>query len=200
VTRPKFRRNESTGTIGGPVVIPGLYDGRNKTFFFATVGYTRFLSGYANRSTVYTGIPTGLGDVRTRDTMAVVANRYIAEGVQDDPTLPQNILTRIRTFPADQVSFLERKFFTNTTPGQVAFRSMTPSDIHPVAINILNKKRNGSFYCPASGRATPSCRAEDSSAASRSWSTRSPPSLNPCRASPRWSTTSACRIACASPM
>jgi len=149
VTRPKFRRNESTGTIGGPVVIPGLYDGRNKTFFFATVGYTRFLSGYANRSTVYTGIPTGLGDVRTRDTMAVVANRYIAEGVQDDPTLPQNILTRIRTFPADQVSFLERKFFTNTTPGQVAFRSMTPSDIHPVAINILNQKRNGSLLLPS---------------------------------------------------
>jgi hypothetical protein len=32
--RNAFRRNEYGGAIGGPVRIPGLYDGRNKTFFF----------------------------------------------------------------------------------------------------------------------------------------------------------------------
>jgi Carboxypeptidase regulatory-like domain/TonB dependent receptor len=31
---PPFVRNEFGGTIGGPVVLPGLYDGREKTFFF----------------------------------------------------------------------------------------------------------------------------------------------------------------------
>ena len=31
----KFQRNEYGGSIGGPVVIPKLYDGRNRTFFFA---------------------------------------------------------------------------------------------------------------------------------------------------------------------
>lgn len=31
---PDFTRNVYGGTIGGPVVIPRLYDGRNKTFFF----------------------------------------------------------------------------------------------------------------------------------------------------------------------
>lgn len=32
--RTPFHRNQFGGTIGGPVLIPGLYDGRNRTFFF----------------------------------------------------------------------------------------------------------------------------------------------------------------------
>ncbi|MFN7919710.1 MAG: TonB-dependent receptor [Bryobacteraceae bacterium] len=147
--RPNFRRSENGGTIGGPVIIPGVYNGKDRTFFFGSLAYTYFLSGYANRATVYTGIPSGLGDVRTRETMAEVANRYIREGVADDPTFAQNILTRIRTFPAEQIPFLERKFFASTTPGSVAFRTLTAKDIHPVAINILNQKRNGSFLLPS---------------------------------------------------
>lgn len=31
---PLYRRNDFGGTIGGPVVIPHLYDGRGKTHFF----------------------------------------------------------------------------------------------------------------------------------------------------------------------
>ena len=32
--KPPLRRHEFGGHIGGPVYIPKLYDGRNKTFFF----------------------------------------------------------------------------------------------------------------------------------------------------------------------
>jgi len=32
--RDQLKRNQFGGTVGGPVVIPHLYDGRNKTFFF----------------------------------------------------------------------------------------------------------------------------------------------------------------------
>ncbi|HJT86346.1 MAG TPA: TonB-dependent receptor [Bryobacteraceae bacterium] len=32
--RPRNRRNDYGGTLGGPVVIPHVYDGHNKTFFF----------------------------------------------------------------------------------------------------------------------------------------------------------------------
>jgi hypothetical protein len=34
--RPKSRKNDFGGTFGGPVRIPKVYDGRNKTFFFFT--------------------------------------------------------------------------------------------------------------------------------------------------------------------
>ena len=32
---PAFRQNEFGGVVGGPVWIPKLYNGKNKTFFFA---------------------------------------------------------------------------------------------------------------------------------------------------------------------
>ncbi len=32
--RPRNRRNDFGGTLGGPVIIPKIYNGRNKTFFF----------------------------------------------------------------------------------------------------------------------------------------------------------------------
>lgn len=34
--RPKQRLNNYGGTIGGPIIIPKLYDGRNKSFFFVS--------------------------------------------------------------------------------------------------------------------------------------------------------------------
>ena len=32
--RPKSRQNDFGGSFGGPVWIPKIYDGHNKTFFF----------------------------------------------------------------------------------------------------------------------------------------------------------------------
>jgi hypothetical protein len=40
---PRNRRNDFGGTLGGPVVIPKLYNGRNKTFFF--FAYEQYLEG-----------------------------------------------------------------------------------------------------------------------------------------------------------
>lgn len=37
--RPNDPRKFSSGVIGGPIVLPKLYDGRNRTFFFASVQY-----------------------------------------------------------------------------------------------------------------------------------------------------------------
>ena len=36
VNKEKLTRNQFGGTLGGPVMIPGMFDGRNKTFFFAS--------------------------------------------------------------------------------------------------------------------------------------------------------------------
>lgn len=40
----KFVDNTPSFTVGGPVYIPGVYDGRNKTFFFAAGQWDRFFS------------------------------------------------------------------------------------------------------------------------------------------------------------
>lgn len=57
--RPKRRENEAGGSIGGPVFIPKVYDGRNKTFWFFT--YTKQLqpATISNASPVPT-LPTVL--------------------------------------------------------------------------------------------------------------------------------------------
>lgn len=40
-TRPAFRGNDYGFTVGGPVVLGKLYNGRNKTFFFALMGWIK---------------------------------------------------------------------------------------------------------------------------------------------------------------
>jgi hypothetical protein len=40
-----FRYNQFGGTVGGPVWIPKVYNGHNKTFFFASIEIVRFIQG-----------------------------------------------------------------------------------------------------------------------------------------------------------
>src|SRR5262245_58038353 len=136
--RPKFRRNETSVTFGGPVI-------KNKLFFFASAQRTNFLSGYASNAVARVGLPVGLSDVRTPETIAKVLNDYLANGQADNSGFAANFLSRLRAFPADQQPGLFQKFFgtTNPNPANLQFRQMTPADIHPVAINILNAKREG---------------------------------------------------------
>jgi hypothetical protein len=53
--RTKYRQNEGGFTLGGPVVIPHVYDGRNKTFFFGSLGW--FFSRVGSGGSIIT-IPT----------------------------------------------------------------------------------------------------------------------------------------------
>ncbi len=48
--RDQLKRNQFGGVIGGPVVIPYFYDGRNRTFFFFGYQGTRIrnISGTSN--------------------------------------------------------------------------------------------------------------------------------------------------------
>ncbi len=50
--RPPLRRQQLGATVGGPVVIPKVYDGRNKTFFFASYEPTRQLSSLQSATTL----------------------------------------------------------------------------------------------------------------------------------------------------
>lgn len=143
--RPKFRRNESSGTFGGPLL-------RNKTFFFVSVQRTEFVSGFASRAIATTAIPEGLGDVRTRESIAAVANRWLQGGAAGHPEFAAAFLRGIRAFPAEQIPGLEQKFFTSVANANApVLRMLTAQDIHPVAINVLNVKRNGAFLLPSAG-------------------------------------------------
>jgi len=51
---PPFRRNQFGGAAGGPLVIPGLYDGHSRTFFFADYAGLRETRGLTFVNTVPT--------------------------------------------------------------------------------------------------------------------------------------------------
>jgi len=53
-TLPDFKRNVFGGTVGGPVYLPKLYTGKNRTFFFALFEADR----QTNPSTTLTSVPT----------------------------------------------------------------------------------------------------------------------------------------------
>ena len=52
--RPSDNKNEYGGSLGGPIHIPKLYDGRDKTFFFFTWEQFKQKPGYANFITLPT--------------------------------------------------------------------------------------------------------------------------------------------------
>ncbi len=51
-SRPPFRLNQFGGSVGGPVVIPRLYNGRNKTFYFGNAEFVRLVEGVTFTSTL----------------------------------------------------------------------------------------------------------------------------------------------------
>ena len=140
VAKPEFRRNDTTVTLGGPLL-------RGRTHFFGSVQRQGFRSGYATNANAAIGLPTGLTDTRNAATIAGVANQWIQTGVQDDPRFAQNFMNALRAFPADQQAGLIAQFFAD--PARLVFRQLTAGDIHPVALNILNTKRDGQFLIPS---------------------------------------------------
>ncbi len=146
VKKPAFRRNDTTATLGGPVL-------PRRLFFFGAAQRQGFTSGYASNANAATGLPTGLTDVRTADTIAAAANEWIRTGVQDNPKFAANFMNALKAFPAEQQAGLIAQFFAN--PASLTFRELTAADIHPVALKVLNTKRNGQFLIPSPSPSMP---------------------------------------------
>jgi hypothetical protein len=102
--RDHLKRNQFGGTIGGPVYIPHLYNGKNKTFFF--VGYQgtriRNVSGTANA--IVPLAQNNTGDFSNVLDASNPANPFGAATKIIDPTtgqpFPGNIIPQNRLDPA----------------------------------------------------------------------------------------------------
>ncbi len=88
--RPRDRKNNYGGSLGGPVYIPKVYDGRNRTFFFINWDIYDFRSGtlpsYANTTPVDTFKQGDFGQLLTTNQAGVDAlGRPVYEGSIYDP-------------------------------------------------------------------------------------------------------------------
>lgn len=107
-TRSVNRQNEFGGSLGGPVTIPKLYSGRDKTFFFFNANLFRFVAGPAN----------SLGSVPTE-----------AFRRGDLSAWPLKIYDPATTRPDDAGGFTRDPFPGNVIP---------PSRLSPVTQKILS--------------------------------------------------------------
>lgn len=95
-----FKQNQFGGTVGGPVLFPKLYNGRNKTFFFASYQGFRL----ANEGPSFGNYPTPTqltGDLSSLAT----PNKPVIDPVTGLP-FPGNIIPANR-IPANLVSFFQ---------------------------------------------------------------------------------------------
>jgi hypothetical protein len=69
--KPAFRQSQFGGTVGGPIVVPKLYDGRDRTFFFADYQGTRVAQGKTYTSTVPTLTERNSGYTNLQDLIAL---------------------------------------------------------------------------------------------------------------------------------
>lgn len=91
---PPFQRNEFGGTIGGPVKLPGLYDGKDRTFFFAQYQGFRQVLGTTQVFPVPTaderkGIDTLKFADGTFDTLTVAVDQRV-QAILDGYPLPNS--------------------------------------------------------------------------------------------------------------
>ncbi|MGH9628839.1 MAG: carboxypeptidase regulatory-like domain-containing protein, partial [Bryobacteraceae bacterium] len=102
-----FRRNQFGGALGGPVYIPRLYDGRDRTFFFFHYEATRQSSQHTALSTVPTALEKQGNFSDTRDSAGRLITIYDPSSVHTDPQtgklvrepFPANIIPRSRMDP-----------------------------------------------------------------------------------------------------
>jgi hypothetical protein len=120
VSRPEYRENQFGGTIGGPVVIPHLYNGRNKTFFFFDYQHTGILQSSLYTETVPTGLMHSSGFTNLQDLIAGnsgtntdALGRVFSHGTVLDPATTRGVAAGA----TDPVSGL-----TNTTKATVYVR------------------------------------------------------------------------------
>ncbi|MGD0482182.1 MAG: TonB-dependent receptor [Terracidiphilus sp.] len=69
--KPEFRQNQFGGTLGGPIVIPHFYNGRDKSFFFFDYQGTRVVQGKTFTETVPTAAENTGGFTNLQDLISL---------------------------------------------------------------------------------------------------------------------------------
>ena len=169
--RVPFKYNQFGGTVGGPVFIPKVYNGRNKTFFFVSEEHVSFIQGLTFVATEPT--PTLLGGNFSNDRNA--AGQLITiydpstttnvNGTLTRTAFPGNIIPSSRINP---VALNISKYFPAPTgPGAqyTGVNNYTHNDANRVSKNSVSYKvdeyfsESNRFFARYSADDTPDVRA-----------------------------------------
>jgi len=85
---PPFKMNQFGAAVGGPVVLPHLYHGRDKTFFFADFQGTRRVQGSVYQTTVPTALQRQGDFSQTYNSAGKLVTIYNPFSTMKDPNNP----------------------------------------------------------------------------------------------------------------
>jgi hypothetical protein len=97
IPNPHFQRNQFGYAFGGPVYIPRVYHGKNKTFFYTTWEQLRQSQGASFLGTVPTALEREGDFSQTRDTNGNLIVIYDPTTTRPDPAAPAGTTRYIRT-------------------------------------------------------------------------------------------------------
>jgi hypothetical protein len=126
-SRTEFKRNQFGFTLGGPVLLPHIYNGRNKTFFFGDYEGTRSNQGNAIAGTVPTTLERSSGFTNFSDLISLQSGNDKADAAGNVYPLG-TILDPATTAPFGS-SYVRTPFPGNIIPA---------SRIDPNAVALLN--------------------------------------------------------------
>jgi hypothetical protein len=122
-------RNDNFGfTLGGPLVLPG-YNGRNKTFFFTNVDYTRIRSG----TIAGFGNTTPIDAFKNGDFSALLTNTQIGTDALGRPIFQGQIFDPSTTRMVGNIPVRD-PFPNNAIPADHPLRSVVASRIVPLMV------------------------------------------------------------------
>lgn len=141
LTRPRSRKNDFGFSVGGPVLLPKLYNGRNRTFFFFN------LERYVNREQRYDGIGTvPTTAYRNGDFSAALTGRNLGVDGLGRAILENTIYdpATARTGPDGRVY---RDPFVNNTipqarmdPVSLAIQKLLPAPMNSALVNNFERR------------------------------------------------------------
>ena len=123
-------RNDNFGfTLGGPLVLPG-YNGRNKTFFFTNIDYTRIRSG----TIAGFGNTTPIDAFKAGDFGALLTNTQLGTDALGRPIFQGQIFDPNTTRMVNGIPVRD-PFPGNVIPGEHPLRSAVASRIVPLMVS-----------------------------------------------------------------
>jgi hypothetical protein len=121
--KPVLRWNQYGGTLGGPVYIPKVYNGKNRTFFFFGYEQWRFRNSELRFSSVPTPLQRGGDFSNTRDGLGALITVFDPNTTRANPNgsgfvrdpMPGNVVPRNRMDPLS-LKVMEWIPLPNATP------------------------------------------------------------------------------------
>lgn len=156
--KPEFRLNQFGGTVGGPLVLPHLYNGHDRTFFFLDYQGTRLVQGKTFSQNVPTLAEKTSGFTNLQDLITLqtgtrkdALNRTFPVGTVFDPVTTRAVTNgsadSVTGLTATSTGYVRDPFYSGSLVGKSTFtdsasvgqmNQISSGRIDPNAVRLLN--------------------------------------------------------------